>query len=945
MERSIDTALNAANASYLEEMLRRYLEDPASVDAGWRAWFESDGRALAEGPTPVADPGFASHSIFDRATRNGFSAEQADLAVVRAQGHIFQLINAYRVRGHLAARLDPLGLWKRPEHPELDPFYWGFTEADLDRTFSTVFLKGPDRLTLRDLVAHLRETYSRTIGVEFMHIHDTRIKEWLQERFERTRNHCRLDRDTMVFILEKLTSAEAFEDFLHTKYRGSKRFSLQGAESIIPTLALMIEDAGRIGVREIVMGMAHRGRLNVLVNILGKEPRWVFREFDDPDPQGMFGRGDVKYHLGHSSDVATRFGDTVHLSLTFNPSHLEAVNPVVIGRVRAKQDRHGDVERARILPVLIHGDAAFAGQGVVAETFNMMALDAYGVGGTIHLVINNQIGFTTDPAEGRSTQYCTALARMVGCPIIHVNGEDPEAVIHAAQVATEYRQTFHRDIVIDMYCFRRFGHNEGDEPTFTQPVMYREIAAHPAVHEVYGKMLVKRGVVEPGLAEEIFARKQQELDEGLEIARAERDKAHQPAAGRAGAWTGRYFGGPDAEVPEVDTALSEERFCDLVRGIVRVPDGFHVHPKLERLLAKRAEVLEDPESLLDWGMGELLAYASLVTEGQPVRMSGQDVQRGTFSHRHAVLTDIETSARYSPLDHLAEDQARFEIYNSLLSEMGVLGFEFGFSLDRPEGIVIWEAQFGDFVNGAQVIIDQFISASEDKWNRLSGLTMLLPHGYEGQGPEHSSARLERFLQLCAEDNMQVANVTTPSQMFHMLRRQALRPWRKPLIVMTPKSLLRHKLATSTMGEFTSGSFKRVIGEERLDDLKAVDRAVLCSGKIYYDLLERREAVGDTRTALIRLEQFYPFPEAGLLEALAALGGKRGVRELIWCQEEPENMGARHFLYPHFARLFAKGPALRWVCRDPSASPATGSPKAHRIEQEALLDSIFGQGES
>ncbi len=945
MERPTDTALHGANAWYLEEMLRRFRADPTSVDASFREYFEREGAAWAEGPVPVSEPGFATHSIFDRATRNGHAAHDRDSEVVSAQGHIFQLINAYRVRGHLAARLDPLGLWKRPDHPELDPLYWGFTEADLDRTFRTVFLKGPERLTLRELVAHLRETYSRTIGVESMHIHDTRIKEWLQERFERTRSHCVLDRDTMVFILEKLTSAEAFEDFLHNKYRGSKRFSLQGAESIIPTLALMIEDAAKVGVTEVVFGMAHRGRLNMLVNILGKEPRWVFREFDDADPQGMMGRGDVKYHLGHSSDVVTRFGHSVHLSLAFNPSHLEAVNPVVIGRVRAKQDRHGDAERRRVLPVLIHGDAAFAGQGVVAETFNMMNLGAYQVGGTIHLVINNQIGFTTDPHDARSSQYCTALARMVGCPIIHVNGEDPEAVIHAAQVATEYRQTFHGDVVIDMYCFRRHGHNEGDEPTFTQPVMYREIAAHPAVHVVYGKMLVDRGMVEPGQAEEIFQRKQRELDESLEIARSAAVKVEPPDESLRGVWQGRYRGGPDKETPEADTSISDARFREVIAGMVKVPEGFHVHPKLERLFAKRVEPLEDPQSTLDWGMGELLAYGSLVLDGYPVRISGQDVQRGTFSHRHAVLTDVETGERYTPLDNVSPNQARFEIYNSLLSEVAVLGFEFGYSLDCPEGLIIWEAQFGDFVNSAQVMIDQFISASEDKWSRLSSLTMLLPHGYEGQGPEHSSARLERFLQLCAEDNIQVTNVTTPAQMFHMLRRQVVRAWRKPLIVMTPKSLLRHKRAVSVMADFTSGRFHRVIPEELLGDLKAVDRAVLCSGKIYYDLLERREERGDTKTALIRVEQLYPFPEGEVTAALSALGGKKGVSEVIWCQEEPQNMGAQSFLHPYFTRMFAAGPKLRWVSRDASASPATGSPKAHRIEQESLLSSIFGNGVS
>ncbi|MGM0577051.1 MAG: 2-oxoglutarate dehydrogenase E1 component [Myxococcota bacterium] len=940
MGNPIDTVLQGTNALYLEEVLRRYKEDPNSVDPSWREFFEREGRWLAEGPPPQADPGFRARSIF-AGSGEGAETAEAELETIRSQGRVFQLINAYRVRGHLLADLDPLGLNRGWKHPELDPYYWGFTSQDMDREFSTVFLKGPQRMSLRQLLAHLRETYSRTIGVEFMHIHDIEVKEWLQERFERSKNHCTLDPDTMVFILEQLSAAEAFEDFLHTKYRGAKRFSLQGAESLVPMLSLMIEDMAKTGVREIVFGMAHRGRLNVLANILEKDPRGVFKEFEDPDPEDMLGRGDVKYHMGHSSDIRTRFGDDVHLSLTFNPSHLEAVDPVVMGRVRAKQDRDGDVERRRCVPVLIHGDAAFSGQGVVAETMNMMKLDAYTAGGTIHIIVNNQIGFTTLPEDGRSTPYCTDLARMAQCPIIHVNGEDPEAVVHAARVASDFRQTFGRDVIIDMYCFRRFGHNEGDEPTFTQPLMYKEIAQHPPVHEVYGEGLVERGLIEAEKVEAIFRRKHDDLDAELQEVRAGNGVEAPVDEPLRGVWDG-YTGGPEADAPDVETHISRDRFERVVRGLVELPEDLKIHRKLQRLLKRRAAPLEDEDAPLAWGMGELLAYGALVLDGHPVRLTGQDSQRGTFSHRHAILTDTETGRPYSPLNNLSEEQAPFEIHNSLLSEAGVVGFEFGYSLDRPEGLTVWEAQFGDFVNGAQVMIDQFIVASEDKWNRLSGLTMLLPHGYEGQGPEHSSARLERFLQLGAEDNIVVANVTTPAQMFHMLRRQVLRPWRKPLVVMTPKSLLRHKLAVSRMSDFTGGRFHKVIAEDQLESVDRVERAVLCSGKVYYDLLKRREKLEDQTTALIRVEQLYPLPEDEIHEALGRLGD---LREIIWCQEEPANMGARNYLHPRFARMFEDGPPVRWVSRSASASPATGSHNAHDIEQEKLLEETFGtQGE-
>ena len=947
------SALGGSNATYLETMLAAWHEDPDSVDPAWSEFFAGEGAVLVDDAAPVLDPNLERRSVFGaRATiappapaaahaaraagdaGTGVGTSDAEVQHARAQGRIFQLINAHRVRGHLRARLDPLGFQPLQDHPELDPAHWGFSRADFDRTFETAFLMGPERMTLRELVVWLRETYCRTIGVEFMHIHDVQMKQWLAERFERTKNHTDLDHDTMVHILEQLSAAEAFEDFLHVKYRGAKRFSLQGAEALIATLSLMIEGAASQGVREIVLGMAHRGRLNVLVNTLGKRARGIFEEFDDTDPQKMKGRGDVKYHLGYSRDQVTRFGDEVHVSLAFNPSHLEFVNPVVVGRVRAKQDRYGDVERTRVLPVLIHGDAAFSGQGVVAETLQMMALRGYTAGGTIHIIVNNQIGFTTLPHDSRSSPYCTDLARMAQCPVIHVNGEDPEAVVHAARVATEFRQTWHRDVVIDMVCFRRFGHNEGDEPTFTQPAMYEEIARHPAVHEVYSRILVDRGLLSPGEADEIFKRKQDDLARDLEQARAGGDSPKTTrGAARSGLWTG-YFGGSESYDHDVDTSISQDRLEQIVRGLVRVPDDFTVHPKLRRLLTRREAVLSDPDVLLDWGMGEVLAYGALVLDGHPVRISGQDCERGTFSHRHAVLTDSSNGARHTPLSHLSPGQARFEVHNSLLSETGVLGFEYGYTLDAPESLVIWEAQFGDFANGAQVIIDQFISASEDKWNRLSGLVCFLPHGYEGQGPEHSSARLERWLQLCAEDNMQVTNVTTPGQMFHLLRRQAMRHWRKPLIVMTPKSLLRHKRAASPVSAFTEGHFHRVIPEAYLESTDDVTRLVLCSGKVFYDLLAWRDEQGDTTTAIARLEQLYPLPVAEIMDVVDSLPR---VDEVIWLQEEPQNMGAYTYLHPYFTRMFADGPVVRWVCREASASPATGSSRAHKLEQTDLME--------
>lgn len=924
------------NAAFLEALIASYLEDPASVDPSWAAFFEGEGRELLADGAPPSAPSFEPRSVFSPiAPGDGVppgAPGAVDFAVLRSQGRIAQLINAYRVRGHLHARLDPLGFKPIRRHFELEPDFWGFTDEDWERPFSTAALFGPQQMTLKDLHAWLRETYSRTIGCEFMHIHDIRMKSWLQERFERRKNHCDLDYNSQIYLYEQLCRAEGFEEFLGKKFRGAKRFGLDGAESLIPMLSMILEEVARDGVTEAVIGMAHRGRLNVLTNIMGKRQRSIFTEFDDRAPEKMLGRGDVKYHKGFSSNIITRHGDPMHLSLSFNPSHLECVDPVIEGRVRAKQDRLGDAARRLVLPILIHGDAAFAGQGIVAETLNMSGLEGYTTGGTIHIVINNQIGFTTEPRDSRSSPYCTDIAKIIQVPIIHVNGEDPEAVAHVARIAAEFRDTFARDIVIDMYCYRRFGHNESDEPAFTQPLMYQAIAKHPKVHQIYREILLERGVISEEEVQEIEKRLlvmlESEFDESRNGATVEDDSL-------GGVWKG-YIGGPEENAPDVPTAIDDDVYDRVIEGMNAVPESFTPHPKIERLLAKRREA-RSPEEAIDWGLGEMLAYGSLVIEGHPVRFTGQDVIRGTFSHRHAGLFDVNTGEAYLPIQHLDPEQATFEIHNSLLSEAGVVGFEYGYSLDRPEALVIWEAQFGDFANNAQVMFDQFISASEDKWARLSAITLLLPHGFEGQGPEHSSARLERFLQLSAEDNWQVVNLTTPAQIFHALRRQVLRKWRKPLVVMTPKSLLRHKRAVSYRRHFVSGAFRRVIGELELADTSAVRRAILCTGKVYYDLLERREAMDDASTALIRLEQLYPFPEA---ELRAALDELPALDELVWCQEEPENMGARNYLHPIFARVFSAGPPVRWVAREESASPATGSPKAHRMEQEDLLDRAF-----
>jgi 2-oxoglutarate dehydrogenase E1 component len=936
------------NAGYVEELFHTWRGSPEAVAPNWRAFFagrEGNGNGLntlgqsasqAAALTTGHTNGHTNGTRNGSATGHGGTASagetwRADAVLAEAafKARVFQLINAYRVRGHLFARIDPLGT-PADAAPELDLANFGLSSEDLDTTFPTVGVAGlPERARLRDIIATLSETYCGSIGVEFTHIEDPQARDWLQGRMEASRNRTSLDQNDITRIIKRLTDAEMFEQFIHTNFKGSKRFSCEGAESSIALLDLLIEAAGAHNIDEIVIGMAHRGRLNVLVNIMGKHPRELFAAFDDKNPELFLGRGDVKYHLGYSSDWQTNSGKSVHLSLTFNPSHLEFVNPVVEGRVRAKIDR----KRGQVMPLLIHGDAAFMGQGVVPETLNLAGLEGFSTGGTIHLVINNQVGFTTHPEDSRSTRYCTDITRMMKVPVFHVNGEDPEAVIQVARLAIEYRQKFAQDVVIDMYCYRKYGHNEGDEPRFTQPLMYKLIDQKPTVREMYTRQLIERGQLTRQDADAIMATSKERLEQALQDAR--KGDYLKPPSSLDGVWK-TYRGGADAAVPEPDTGVARERLIQLAQALGKVPEGFQANGKVLTQLQQRYEKVING-SPFDWGTAEHLAFASLLAEGNPIRISGQDSRRGTFSHRHAVLVDTQSGKRYTPLDHLAPNQASFQVYDSALSETGVLGFEYGYSLDFPEALVIWEAQFGDFANGAQVIIDQFLVSAEDKWQRLSGLVLLLPHGYEGQGPEHSSARIERFLQLAAEDNIQIANCTTPAQIFHLLRRQVVRPLRKPLIVFTPKSLLRLPQATSTIDELAAGRFQRVIGDPSVAP-ETCKRILLCSGKVYYDLLAARTAADIRDVAIVRLEQLYPLNDA-LNEALAPY---RDGTPLVWVQEEPKNSGAWYFLNAHLRDHIGTRLPLTCVARSESASPATGSLASHKLEQQRLVDAALAR---
>ncbi len=928
---------NSLSLAFLEDLYADFLRDPGSVPDDWRRFFQTSGDGHG-GDGARLGPSFRPATIFDPRHGDGrreiteLHRPSAEVAIL--QDRVDQLVRAYRVRGHMIARLDPLGR-PRPEQPELDPAHYGITAADMDRTVSSRTIAGARVRVLRDILQRLRNTYCRSIGAQFMHIDDINVRHWLQERMEGTENRVRLSRKEQFRILSRLTDAVVFEEFIQKKYVGAKSFSLEGSESLIPLLDLAIEHAGEHDIDEVVIGMAHRGRLNVLANIMDKSPQEIFCEFEDATLAIRDGAGDVKYHLGYSSDWDTAVGRRIHLSLCFNPSHLEYINPVAMGRMRAKQDRVGDTERLRGMVLLIHGDASFAGEGIIQETLNLSELPAYTVGGTIHVIVNNQIGFTTPPEHGRSTLYASAVGKMLQIPIFHVNGENPEAVAQVIRLAMDFRQEFKRDVVIDMYGYRRHGHNEGDEPSFTQPLLYKAIAKRKSVREGYLEHLLKLGGVTQEHADEVAARTRERLDKALALARCgECGMQREPPPG---IWSG-HIGGPERLVQDVDTGVDAERLKALLLAQTTAPEGFHVHPKLKRAMDMRRDMVEGGRPL-DWSAAEALAFASLAAEGIRIRLTGQDSARGAFSQRHAVLHDYETGQTYVPLQHVAPDQASVEIHDSPLSEVGVLGFEYGYSLECPDGLVAWEAQFGDFCNAAQVIIDQFITSAEDKWKRLSGLVLLLPHGFEGQGPEHSSARLERFLLLAADHNIQVTQPTTPAQYFHLLRRQMLRPLRKPLVVLTPKSLLRHPKVVSTFDDLATGTFQRVI-PDTLERKRHARRILLCSGKIYYDLAAKREELGRDDVAIVRVEQLYPLQEESLQAALATYADGTHV---YWVQEEPENMGAWRYMRARFAEKLVGRLPLRGVYRAESASPATGSAAVHKLEQAQLIQKAFGDG--
>ena len=957
------------NAEYLEQLYARYANDPNAVDVGWRDFFKALGDAdldvkrEAAGPSWAradwppqpnddltqaldgqwAEPSIAAEKIKSKAADKGVSVsedqiKQAVLDSIRA----IMIIRAYRIRGHLAANLDPLAMKEPEPHPELEPKNYGFSEADLDRPIFLDNVLGLETASMREILAIVKRTYCGTFALQYMHISNPQEAGWLKERIEGWDKEITFTREGRKAILNKLVEAEGFEKFLHVKYMGTKRFGLDGGESLVPAMEQIIKRGGSLGVKDVVIGMPHRGRLSVLANVMSKPYKAIFNEFQGGSfkPEDVDGSGDVKYHLGASSDREFD-GNSVHLSLTANPSHLEAVNPVVLGKSRAKQDQNNDVDRISCMPILLHGDAAFAGQGVVAEGFGLSGLKGHRTGGTMHIVVNNQIGFTTAPHFSRSSPYPTDIALMVEAPIFHVNGDDPEAVVHAAKVATEFRQKFHKDVVIDIICYRRFGHNEGDEPMFTNPLMYKKIKKQKTTLTLYTERLVRDGLIPEGEIEDMKAAFQSYLNDEFE---AGKDYKPNKADWLDGKWS--HLDRRDAEdYQRGQTSISKATFDEVGRALAKVPDGFPLHKTVGRLLETKAKMFETGTGF-DWATGEALAFGSLLTEGYPVRLSGQDCTRGTFSHRHSGLINQDTEERYYPLNNIRAGQSQYEVIDSMLSEYAVLGFEYGYTLAEPNALTLWEAQFGDFANGAQIMFDQFISSGESKWLRMSGLVCLLPHGYEGQGPEHSSARLERFLTMCGGDNWIVANCTTPANYFHILRRQIHRDFRKPLILMTPKSLLRHKMAVSKAEEFTEGSsFHRVLWDDAQHGnsdtkLKADDkikRVVMCSGKVYFDLLEERDARGIDDVYIMRFEQFYPFP------AISAVGELERFKnaEMVWCQEEPKNQGAWSFMEPNIewvlTRIKSKHSRPVFAGRSAAASPATGLASQHKAQQAALVN--------
>ncbi|MDX1291255.1 MAG: 2-oxoglutarate dehydrogenase E1 component [Hyphomonas sp.] len=973
----LETAfLYGGSAMWLEQMQAAYAKNPASVPESWRAFFaelgddSGDAARNAEGaswkrgdwPRPVSDEQVAA---FDgnwakvepklekklKSAKPGASAEEI-AQNVKDSIRAIMMIRAYRMRGHLAAQLDPLSLDSPGSQPELDPASYGFGPEDMDRKIFIDGYLGLEHATVREMLDILQRTYCSTLGIEFMHISDPEEKAWLQERIEGPDKGVAFTKQGKKAILAKLIEAETFERFLHKRYPGTKRFGLDGGEAAVPALEQIIKRGGALGVREIVVGMPHRGRLNMLAAVMGKPYEQIFHEFQGGNTQGAgeFGSGDVKYHLGASSDREFD-GNEVHLSMNANPSHLEAVDPVVLGKSRSKQEmlhrETGVLDRSTVLPLLLHGDAAFAGQGVVSECFALSGLSGYRTGGTIHFIVNNQIGFTTSPIYSRSSPYPSDVALMVQAPIFHVNGDDPEAVTYAAKIATEFRQKFGKDVVIDMFCYRRFGHNEGDEPMFTQPVMYNKIKGHASTREIYAERLVKEGVLTAEQVEQQVVDFEAYLDREFEAGKTFEAKK---ADWLDGEWKG--LGLPDDDERRGKTGVAKKRLQAIGQTITTVPEGVNIHRTLARVIDARANAISKGKGL-DWATAEHLAFATLLDEGFPVRLSGQDCGRGTFSQRHSHIIDQTTGERYTPLNNISDTQAHYEVIDSLLSEEAVLGYEYGYSLADPNTLTMWEAQFGDFANGAQVFFDQFISSAERKWLRMSGLVVLLPHGYEGQGPEHSSARLERFLQMCAEDNWQVCNLTTPANYFHALRRQIHRDFRKPLIIMTPKSLLRHKLATSSLDDLsTKSSFHRILwddaetpgreGKVKLVKDNKIRRVVLCSGKVYYDLFEAREESGVDDVYLLRVEQFYPVPRKSLIHELKRFPQA----EIVWCQEEPRNMGGWTFIRDELEwcanQAGAKSPRPSYAGRPPSAATATGLLSKHKAEQDSLISTALGK---
>jgi len=919
--------MNVFSRAYIDSLFDDYQQDPSSLPPEWQTYFENfdpENSEIDFSSLPVVSN--SSASAPDHNTTNSRS-------VAQLQDRVDQLIRGYRVRGHLEARIDPLGR-PRATNNELNPESYGLLPSDFPKNFSARTVDGQNFRSLEEILDLMRQTYCRSIGVQFMHIDDHDVRNWLQTRMEGSRNRMQLHRKTQLRILTKLTDAVIFEEFMRKKFLGAKTFSLEGAETLIPLLDLALEKAGDHGVKQVVLGMAHRGRLNVLANIMGKRAQNIFWGFDDPDPEKHRGGGDVLYHLGHSNDWVTSKGKKVHISLCFNPSHLEFVNPVAMGRCRSKQDRTADIDQSETMTVLIHGDAAFAGEGVVQETLNLSQLDGYKVGGTLHVIVNNQVGFTTDCHDSRSTTYASDVAKMLQIPIFHVNGEDPEAVAQVVNLAMEFRRAFNRDVVIDMYCYRRLGHNESDEPRFTQPLMYKSIDSRPTIRDSYLKRLLKMQEVTQEEADLIAEQRGTKLQDEFESTKSAGFTPDTQTL--EGLWTG-YYGGKERSDDEADTTVSEAALTEVIRNSATVPETFNLHRKLKRVLETRVDSANGNRAI-DWATAELAALGTLAMEGHPVRLSGQDCGRGTFSQRHAVLHDTQTAESYTPLNHLGESQAQVNIINSPLSEAGVLGFDYGYSLDAPDSLIIWEAQFGDFFNAAQVIVDQFICSAEDKWDRLSGLTMFLPHGFEGAGPEHCSGRLERFLTSAAEHNFQVAIPTTAAQHFHLLRRQVKRKWRKPLVVFTPKSLLREPYVASPIEQFTEGHFQRVIADEAVRNDSAPQRVLLTAGKIGVELLKAREQAERTDFAVIRVEQLYPLPHK---EIEACLSQYASGTPVFWVQEEPRNMGAWYFMkvkWDEFG-LEEKWP-LKVICRPESASPSTGSKKSHKIEQEDIMNTAM-----